>query len=163
MKTRKIIATAILATTLAISALAQPDAEKKEQRKERIQAEKIAFITTKLNLSPEEAQIFWPVYNEYQQKLEGMQEEHRKNFREKKKEFEELSDKEVEELVDGEITFRQKKLDIQKRYHARFKEVLPIKKVARLYHAERKFKEHMIKRLKEHKKDGEQRQHREHR
>lgn len=33
-------------------------------RHERIKAEKIAFITDELNLTPEEAQIFWPVYNQ---------------------------------------------------------------------------------------------------
>ena len=30
---------------------------------QKIKSEKIAFLTSAMNLSPEEAQIFWPVYN----------------------------------------------------------------------------------------------------
>ena len=32
--------------------------------KEKIQAEKIAFLTAELNLTPQEAQTFWPIYNQ---------------------------------------------------------------------------------------------------
>ena len=54
---------------LAGALFAQPQGNKpsEEQRKkefERIQSEKIAFITQELDLSPEEAQVFWPVYNQ---------------------------------------------------------------------------------------------------
>ncbi|MCB0665633.1 MAG: hypothetical protein KDC80_07420, partial [Saprospiraceae bacterium] len=30
---------------------------------ERIEAQRVAFITQRVNLSPEEAQQFWPIYN----------------------------------------------------------------------------------------------------
>ncbi|OZA24427.1 MAG: hypothetical protein B7X86_08430 [Sphingobacteriales bacterium 17-39-43] len=36
---------------------------------ERIEAIKVAFITKKLDLTTEEAQKFWPVYNNYQKEL----------------------------------------------------------------------------------------------
>ena len=35
---------------------------------EKIKAEKISFFTSKLDLTPAEAQAFWPVYNEYEKK-----------------------------------------------------------------------------------------------
>ena len=39
-----------------------------ENKKENIEAQKVAFITSKLNLTTEESQKFWPVYNEYESK-----------------------------------------------------------------------------------------------
>jgi len=60
-----------------------------------------------------------------------------------------LSDKEVEQLVDNEITFRQKEIDLQKEYHIKFKGILPIKKVAKLYEAEEQFKRYLLNELKD--------------
>ena len=39
---------------------------------ERIDAQRVAFITEKVNLTPEEAQVFWPLYNRYRNQLEGL-------------------------------------------------------------------------------------------
>jgi hypothetical protein len=39
-------------------------------RKEQLESQKVAFITKQLSLTIEEAQRFWPVYNEFQQKKE---------------------------------------------------------------------------------------------
>ena len=38
---------------------------------EKLNAYKIGFFTKKLNLSSREAEIFWPVYNEYQKQKKG--------------------------------------------------------------------------------------------
>ena len=70
-------------------------------------------------------------------------------MKESKENIDELSDKEVEKLVDEEISERQKELDLQKEYHAKFKAVLPIKKVAKLYRAEDKFKRVLLNKLKD--------------
>ena len=50
---------------IAFSLGAQAPSQKgnHQQMKERLQAEHIAFLTEKLELTPEEAQVFWPVYN----------------------------------------------------------------------------------------------------
>jgi hypothetical protein len=39
----------------------------------RIEALKIAYLTRKLNLTTEEAQKFWPVYNKYADELRKVQ------------------------------------------------------------------------------------------
>ncbi len=39
--------------------------------RERLQAARVAFITTRLDLSPEQAEKFWPVFNEYDNKRES--------------------------------------------------------------------------------------------
>ena len=106
--------------------------ERARERKENIETMKIAFITQKLDLTPEEAQRFWPVYNQYTDKLQELRKKRREDNRTAHQNFDQLTDKEVEQSVDNEIIFRQKELDIQKEFHAKFKTVLPIKKVAKL-------------------------------
>jgi hypothetical protein len=123
-------------------------------KKEKVEAMRIAFITQKLDLSPEEAQKFWPVYNEFQKKREELQKKHRQENKSAKDNIDSLSDKQVEALVDGEMVFRQKNLDLEKEYHSKFKSVLPIKKVARLYKAEEQFTRRLLEEISGKGKDG---------
>src|SRR5262245_28037750 len=101
------------------------------QQMEKIKTMKIGFLTERLNLSSEEAKTFWPVYNKYQDELETLRKNHREDV-EKLRSGDELSDKELEKLVDGELAFRQQEIDIMKKYNPEFKKILSIKKVAKL-------------------------------
>lgn len=128
-----------------------PKDHKQIEKRENIEAQKVAFLTKKLDLSPEEAQKFWPVYNQYDNKLQELRKKRREDMKNAKENFESMTDKEIEQLVDNEIVFRQKELDIQKEYHAKFKSVLPIKKIAQLYRADEEFKRFLLKELKDRK------------
>lgn len=123
--------------------------EKQAEKRENIEAQRVAFITQELNLTPEEAQKFWPVYNQYTEKLQESRKKRRQEMKDSKENIDEMSDKEVEKLVDEEIIERQKELDLQKEYHSKFKAILPIKKVAKLYRAEDKFKRVLLNKLKD--------------
>lgn len=127
--------------------------EKKEQFKERkneINIKKIAFLTEKLELTAEEAQVFWPVYNDFQNKKEECMKENRgiKN----PVNYNNLSDKELNDLADAEIIKASKMLDLRKEFNDNLKKVLPLKKVVMLYDAEKDFKKVLIKDMRlEHK------------
>ncbi len=162
MKTKHLFnAVTSLATLLLLSTitLAQKDGppppnkekrgERQMERRENIETMKIGFITKKLDLTPEEAEKFWPVYNQYNTKLQDIRKKRREDFRDAKQKFDELSDKEVEMAIDNDMICRQKELDIQKEYHAKFKTVLSVKKVARLYEAEEQFKMELLNKLKD--------------
>lgn len=129
------------------------DEKARQDRKEDIEAMKVAFITKKLDLTPEEAQLFWPVYNQYSDKLNELRKKRREDHKQVKQNFDTMSDKEVETVVDNEMVMRQKELDIQKEYHAKFKAVLPIKKVARLYTTEEQFKRVLLDKLKDRERE----------
>ena len=156
-----ILKTTSLVAALLISGIsfAQKDAppppqkekrnERQDERRENIETMKIGFITQKLDLTPEEAERFWPVYNQYNNKIQEIRKKRRQDNRDTKQKFDEMSDKEVEAAVDNEIIFRQKELDVQKEYHSKFKTVLPIKKVAKLYAAEEQFKMELLNKLKD--------------
>jgi hypothetical protein len=147
--TRILLSTFFLFTTISF-AQGQPPRKKeyREEKRDNVESMKIAFLTKKLDLTPEEAQQFWPVYNQYTDKLQEIRRKRRMEHKEVKHNIEEMSDKEVEQDVDNEIAFRQKEIDIQKEYHSKFKAVLPIKKVAKLYQAEEQFKRVLLDKLK---------------
>jgi len=116
-------------------------------KKEKMEAAKIAFITKELELTPEEAQKFWPVYNQREAELESVRKEMRKLMKGKK--IEEMTDAEVEKNMDQMMALKQKELDIEKKYKEEFKKILPVKKVAKLYVAEHKFKQEVMKEWRE--------------
>ena len=143
--------TRILAVAMVLAFYAADAQPSGTPAKERIEAMKIGFLTERLDLTPDEAKVFWPVYNKYSDELEALRKAHRSNVDAARKDFDELSEQEVEKLVDKEIAFRQQELDIMKKYHPQFKQVLPIKKVAKLYRAEENFKRKLLNMLQEKK------------
>ena len=146
----------LIASTLFVASqigFAQPNQAKKGDRKEKIEAMKVAYITDKLDLTPKEAQQFWPVFNEFDDKLKGLRQERRKDTKDGMDNLDQLSDKEVETLIDSEIGYRQRELDLMKEYHAKFKAVLPARKVAKLYRAQEDFKRELLKKIQERKEN----------
>ena len=57
--------------------------ESRQQRFERIETEKIAFITKELDLSSREAQRFFPTYNEYRKELHATLQDNRRKSQQK--------------------------------------------------------------------------------
>ena len=138
---------------VSISVFSQPQ----QPVREKVESMKVGFITERLNLTSEEAKVFWPVYNKYEDDLEVLRKSRRENLMNAKKNFDEMGDKEIEKAVDNEIAFRQNELDLLKKYHPQFKQVLPIKKVAKLYRAEEDFKRKLLDMIQEKRERKEER------
>ena len=136
------------------SPLAAQDSAMMGKRMERIESMRIGYFTKHLELSPTEAQSFWPVYNEFQSSLKKLKSERRARLEKAKKNFSEMSDAQIEKVVDEEIEFRQQELDLRKQYHGKFKTVLPIKKVAKLYKIENEFKMEILKHARSQRQDA---------
>lgn len=117
------------------------------ENREKIEALKVSYLTEKMNLTPEEAQKFWPVYNQYKADMKTLKKDKRALAADSKESFETMNDNEINALVDQKIVIDQKALDLKKKYHAEFKKVLPIKKVALLYKAEDQFKSELLKEM----------------
>jgi Skp family chaperone for outer membrane proteins len=123
------------------------NAQTKADKKEQIATFRVAFITQELNLTSKEAQLFWPVYNEYQDKLETLRKSRRKENR--KLTPENMTDQEAELFIESETDFKVSEANLQKQYYTRFKQSLPVKKVALLIKAEEDFKRELLKQLKD--------------
>ena len=143
MKTFYAIIFSLFLVSLSSNLQAQGNAEKKEQ----IAALRVAFITKELSLSTSEAQAFWPLYNELQDKLDAIRRTRKKEN--KKINIDALSDTEAEQFIDNEADFKVNEAALQKHYYNQFKKVLPVKKVALLLRAEDNFKRELLRKLKE--------------
>lgn len=118
------------------------------KKKEQIKAQKVSFITDKLQLTVEEAQQFWPIYNEKGKKSADLEKEEKAIMQNYKKNKETLSNKDVEALSDKlmDLEVASSKLDAD--YYQKYKTVLPITKIMELNQAERQFKHELLKQLK---------------
>jgi hypothetical protein len=116
-----------------------------------VEAMKIAFLTNKLNLTAKEAQLFWPLYNEYSQKMDVLRRAKKSEYDEIKSKNSTPTDKEIESYMEEVFLTKQKELDLQKEYYNKYVKILPIKKVAQLYRAENQFKKELLRIIKDKK------------
>ena len=139
---------AVLALLSFSNIQAQP--KQKCNWQEKMMSEKIAFITMELQLTPEEAQVFWPVYNQINQKNKDAQKAMNKAYRAMVKALEEgtVSDKELNALLDDYLAAKQAHKEAGKGDADQYRKVLPAKKVAKLYVAEENFRRHHIRNFK---------------
>ncbi len=136
----------ILFITISISAIGQQFTKK--EKIERLKAQKIAFITDKLDLSTNEAQSFWPIYNDFFRKKEMLAIEKKKLTHKLRQNWEEYSNERKTELADSLILFRLNEAKLEQNYHEKFKHILSIDKVIKLYNAETQFKNYLLKQIR---------------
>jgi len=140
----KYIITIVLACILSTGIQAQRSNEddRRERMESRIESQKVAFITQKLNLSPEEAQVFWPIYNEHHAKMKASRNQN----------IPELSDDaspaEAEAFLAKLLSEEQNELDMKKQYFERLSEAVSATKAAKLYYIEKRFREEVLAKIK---------------
>lgn len=116
--------------------------QKKNNRWEQIKAEKVGFITQKLDLSVEEAQVFWPVYNQFQKECAttGKALRHAMKALKPKCDEQAPTEKEMAELINAYLNAKKDADSVLEKYNKEFLKVIPASKVAKLYIAEEDFK-----------------------
>ena len=112
--------------------------------KEKIEAMRNAYITSQMNLTPEEAQKFWPLYNEYRLELEQLD----RPKKEIGKPIEQMTEAEVKQLIYKELEVENQRNLINKKYVDKFLLIVSAKKLIKLRQAEREFKKMMIEQLR---------------
>lgn len=113
--------------------------------KEKMRAERVAFLTTAMELTPAEAEKFWPVYN-------SMEAERRASFGKVMRAYKALSDgvaagktdKELEVLVNDYTTANKNSHSIEAKYTPQLIKILSVSKVAKLFVAEEEFRRQQI-------------------
>ena len=138
----------IIATMACMSVSAQAHRGRGEEWKEKMMAEKIAFLTLEVGLTPEEAQAFWPVYNQVEKEKDEAMFTMINAYKEMSKAMEEKKgEKEISALLDKYLDAQKKVNEVENGIAAKYKAVLPVEKVAKLYVAEEKFRRQQIRKL----------------
>jgi hypothetical protein len=115
----------ILIPILSLTVLFANSQDQRMQRENRlaeikkIQAMEMAFITKELNLSPNEAQKFWPVFNQYRNELKSVV---------------------TEKKMGDQLEKQQKTLDIRKKYRDDFSKVISQERANKVFETEGEFK-----------------------
>jgi hypothetical protein len=127
---------------------AQQDRSQRFQKAmEEMQAERVSFLTTRLELTVDEAQKFWPVYNEYLKKREEMMWGRRERFN-RDSNPEQASDEEMKRILNEMLDQEIKLAQLKKEYYTKIQELLPVRKVMRLQRAEQDFMNHMLNQIR---------------
>ncbi|HRW63742.1 MAG TPA: hypothetical protein P5132_09650 [Bacteroidales bacterium] len=116
-------------------------------KEEEIKSQKIAFFTNKIGLTPEEAQVFWPIYNSYwekKNKIVGDRKDKMTYFAENNAK---MSNEEMIKYADQYIRYEMELAELLNEYHKKFKKILPIEKVMKIYLADYEFKTYLLKRI----------------
>lgn len=116
--------------------------------KQKMMSEKIAFLTIELGITPEEAQNFWPVYNQVEKERDEAMHQVFKSF----KALEDAvssgkSEKELSKLLENYLDAAEKQGDVEKKAYQQYAKVLPVEKLAKLYVGEEKFRRQHIRKL----------------
>jgi hypothetical protein len=151
MKKEIVIILAVMFVFLNLGVTAQ-DKESHEARMEKYRTEKVSFLTTRLDLTPAEAEKFWPIYNQMDKERWEAQKARRDLENKVSAAEESLSDNEVIKLTREFSGSMQKEGNLIANYNEKLLKVLPPKKVLKLYKTENEFRMYMIKKYRDNDK-----------
>ena len=122
----------ILVMVLGVTTVtwAQDDGDDAKENGGRVQALYIAYLTRKLNLSTDEAQKFWPIFNQYMDEMKKTRRDSRDN-------------------KEPEIKLQEKILNIRKKYNDQFTKALSQEKVNSFFRAEVEFRDVIRKEIQD--------------
>jgi hypothetical protein len=116
----------------------------KGRRLGQLENAKIAFITTRVSLTQDQAQKFWPLYNEFSDRRRDLNRTTRLLRRDV---TEGMTDQQIRDNFTQSFTMRQQELNLEKEYFDKFQKVISLRQVAQLFQAERDFTKEVIKRV----------------
>ena len=103
-----------------------------------IRANRKALVAVNLELSPAEADKFWPLYDRYQKEISAIGDRVVSIVEEYTATFRDLSNDKALQLMEGYLAAEAERLQVRRSYLAEFKKILPGRTVARFYQIENK-------------------------
>ncbi len=145
------IALAVLAAMLAVPTAAYAQDKKggkDDEWRERIESKKIAFLTSEMDLTPEEARVFWPVYNKAREEMREAMDKVMKTFGQMDRAVKEgKSEKEISALVHAYTAALAATKGVEEKNAKAYEQVISPVKVAKLLVGEEKFRMQQIRKL----------------
>ena len=111
---------------------------------EQIQVERIAYFSEKIGLTSEEAQVFWPIYNEMDKKRTALFDEKAALLQTFVRGTNNMTDRQINEHLNRLAAINQQEGALHGEYDAKFRRVLPAQKVMNLYVAEMGFRNYLL-------------------
>lgn len=116
----------------------------KAERLSQLDDARIAFFTSRLSLTQDQAQRFWALHNEFITRSRKL------NLTGRLLKYEQiaaLTDQQIRDDLTQTYATRQQELNLEKEYFNKFQKVLSLRQVAQLMTAERDFTREVIRRV----------------
>jgi len=117
-----------------------------------LKAEKVAFLTKKLDLTQDEAKKFWPLYDEYWGKKLKILNDRRKLADDFIQNINNITDKEAVDYANRYVESQKREAELIAEYNKLLLQILPPKKVMLLYQSNYEFKNYLLQKVQETKK-----------
>ncbi len=112
-------------------------------KRERVEAEKVAFITKRMELTPRQAQGFWPIHTEYEKAERSIKQKYRNRIP-----IDAMSEADAEEAIEKRLRQEEELLALKKNYFTRFKEVISPRQILLLQKANAEFKQYLLEEIR---------------
>jgi len=103
-----------------------------------IRANRKALVAVNLELSPEEAAKFWPLYDRYQKEISAIGDRVISIVDDYTASFHDLTNDKALQLMENYLAAEAERLQVRRTYLAEFAKILPGRTVARFYQIENK-------------------------
>ncbi|MCO6477045.1 MAG: hypothetical protein J5I94_10520 [Phaeodactylibacter sp.] len=115
----------------------------------KIQAARVAYITERLGLTPDESERFWALNNEFEAERDKIRAKYQPP-----RAVENMSDQEAETFINRRFEMEQELLNLKRAYFPRFKQAVSPRKIALFNKADREFRLEILKRLQERRQNN---------
>lgn len=115
-----------------------------KEKREQIKTLKIAFFTEQLSLTPEEASVFWPLYNEHESEKESLRESQRKQISARFNNLNEISEAEAKQALQQYLNLEEKEEELDKAFYMKIAEEFSAVRTLKLFQAERDFRKRLL-------------------
>lgn len=153
MKNYKLLIVSIFLISIASFGQNSPLRERFKEKKEQVKALKVAFITTELNLTPEEAAKFWPIFNAFEDKQQEIKKQKLRALLDRTdgNAIDKLSEKEAATLLTQMESTEDELYQLKKKFVASLKGILPATKILKLKKAEEQFSKKLLQQYRDKK------------
>jgi len=132
-------AVAMFACVLGSMAAAQEGAPTQKQLDiAALRAQRKAVVGQNMKLTPEQAKVFWPLYEKYEDAMDQVDKRHAREIKEYAKNYQNLTDAQANQKLDEVMAVAQQRVDVQKRFIPKFRAVLPGITVTRFFQVDNK-------------------------
>ena len=131
MKTRNILSLILILTSIVSFA---QNGKMMKQKKEQVKSLKVAFITSELDLTPDESAKFWPLYNAFDEKQSEIRRTKMKSYLDRmdSENFDTVSEKEAATLLSQMESSEEELHQLRKKFISNLKSVIPAIKILKL-------------------------------
>lgn len=145
----------ILVFSLFLSTLMFSQRDNEESRK-KIRTLKVAYLTEQLNLTADEAEKFWPIYNEFDKKQNRLRNESRMSLRKvikEKGDVDAISDEEAKDLITLKLSNDKMLYELQNKFVNKISSIISHQKILKLQIAEIEFARNLMRKYRKKQKN----------